>query len=589
MAMRNLAMMLCGALTLAGCATTAERGTSRAPAPVEVTLIALNDFHGNLEAPRRAVTAPADANGPEVQVPAGGAAHLAAAIQSIRARSPNSLTVAAGDLVGASPLISSLFLDEPTIHAMNLMRLDFNAVGNHEFDRGSAELLRLDRGGCERLATRDPCAVDADFGGADFAFLAANVLTADRSPLLPAYGIRRFGSGPGEVAIGVIGMTLKETPTLVTPDGVAGLSFEDEAETVNALIPRLQAEGADAIVVLIHQGLTFRGPYNAKTCEGVDGDLMQILRRLSPEVDVVVSGHTHQTYNCDFSTIDPSRPFIVTSAGSQGTLLTEIKLIVDPLRGVTARRADMHIVQGEAYRGSQGQVEQTDRFQRYAPEPRVAALVERYRVAARPLAERVVGTLAAPALREKSPSGESALGNLIADGQLAATRAHGAQIAFVNTGGVRADLVPAADGNVTYGQIYAVQPFGNVIALRTLTGAQLKAVLEQQWNSGTNTVERPQMLQHSAGFTYSYDLSRPPGQRVSDMRLNGVPITDTSTVRIAAPSFVLSGGDNFTAWAAGTDPLGGPLDVDALESWLAANPRLTPPATDRIRNLTPQP
>lgn len=587
--MRNLGVMLCGALALAGCASTGDRGASRAAAPVEITLIALNDFHGNLEAPRRAITAPADANGPEVQVPAGGAAHLAAAIQAIRARSPNSLTVAAGDLVGASPLISSLFLDEPTIHAMNLMRLDFNAVGNHEFDRGSAELLRLDRGGCERLATRDPCVVDRDFGGADFAFLAANVLTADRAPLLPAYGIRRFGTGRGEVVIGVIGMTLKETPTLVTPEGVAGLTFEDEAETVNALIPRLQAEGADAIVVLIHQGLSFRGPYSAKTCEGVDGDLMQILRRLSPEVDVVVSGHTHQTYNCDFSTIDPTRPFLVTSAGSQGTLLTEIKLTVDPARGVTARTADMHIVQGDAFRGSRGQVEPTDRFPRHTPDPRVAALVERYRAAAQPLAERVVGSLAGPALREDAPSGESVLGNLIADGQLAATRANGAQIAFVNSGGVRADLVPAANGSVTYGQIYAVQPFGNVIALRTLTGRQLKAVLEQQWNSGTNTVERPQMLHPSAGFSYSYDLSRPAGQRVFDMRLNGTPITDESAVRIAAPTFLLSGGDNFTAWTAGTDPLGGPMDVDALEAWLTANPRLTPPAPDRIRNLTPQP
>ncbi len=587
--MRKLGLMLCGALALAGCATTADRSASRAPAPVEVTLIALNDFHGNLEAPRRAITAPADANGPEVQVPAGGAAHLAAAIQAIRARSPNSLTVAAGDLVGASPLISSLFLDEPTIHAMNLMGLDFNAVGNHEFDRGSAELLRLDRGGCERLATRDPCVVDREFGGADFAFLAANVLNADRNPLLPAYGIRRFGTGRNQVAIGVIGMTLKETPTLVTPEGVAGLTFEDEAETVNALVPRLKAEGADAIVLLIHQGLTFEGPYSAKTCDGVDGDLMQILRRLSPEVDIVVSGHTHQTYNCDFSTIDPARRFLVTSAGSAGTLLTEIKLTVDPARGVTARSADMHIVQGDGYRGSRGQIEPTDRFPRYTPEPRVAALVERYRVAAQPLAERVVGSLAGPAVRQSTPSGESVLGNMIADGQLAATRANGAQIAFVNNGGVRADLVPAANGNVTYGQIYAVQPFGNVIALRSLTGAQLKAVLEQQWNSGTNTVERPQMLHPSAGFTYSYDLSRPAGQRVFDMRLNGAPITDETVIRIAAPTFLLSGGDNFTAWAAGTDPLGGPMDVDALEAWLRANPRLTPPATDRIRNLTPAP
>lgn len=582
---RKLFLALCGALALAGCATTPR--AARDARPVEVTLIALNDFHGNLEPPRRSIIAPADASGPEVQVPAGGAAYLATAIATLRARHPNHLVVSAGDLVSASPLTSSLFLDEPTVLAMNLMRLDFNAVGNHEFDRGSAELLRLDRGGCERHGVRDPCAVDPAFPGADFAFLAANVITADGATLLPAHGIRSFGSGRNRVDVAVIGMTLKDTPTLVSPEGIAGLSFRDEADTVNALIPQLKAAGTDAIVVLIHQGLSAGPSYNAKTCDGVDGDLTAVLQRLSPEVDVVVSGHTHQSYICDYASIDPTRPFLVTSAGSHGTLVTEIRLTVDPRRGVIARAADNHIVQSEAYRGSRGEVLPADRFPRYAPEPRVAALVERYRLAARPLEERVVGSLAAPALREAAPSGESPLGNLIADAQLAAVRAQGAQIAFANSGGLRADLVPAADGEITYGQIYAAQPFGNTLAIRTLTGRQLKALLEQQWNSGSNTVERPQMLHPSAGFTYAYDLTRPPGERVSDLRLNGTPITDDAAIRVAAVSFLMTGGDNFTAFAAGADTLGGPLDLDALEAYLAANPRLAPPATDRIRKLTP--
>jgi 5'-nucleotidase len=585
--MRKSFLALCGALALAGCATIPrEAPTAR---PVEVALIALNDFHGNLEPPRRAITAPADAQGPEVQVPAGGAAYLAAAIETLRARHPNHLVVSAGDLVSASPLTSSLFLDEPSILAMNLMRLDFNAVGNHEFDRGRAELLRLDRGGCERHTARTPCAIDPAFPGADFAFLAANVLTEDGATLLPAQGIRSFGTGANRVQVAVIGMTLKDTPTLVSPDGIAGLSFRDEAETVNALIPQLKAAGADAIVVLIHQGLSAGPSYNAKTCDGVTGDLTAVLQRLSPEVDVVVSGHTHQSYICDYGTIDPTRPFLVTSAGSYGTLVTEIRLTIDPRRGVTARTADNHIVQSGAYRGSRGEVVPTDRFPRYTPEPRVAALVERYRLAARPLAERVVGSLSAPALREKAPSGESPLGNLVADAQLAAVRAQGAQVAFANSGGLRADLVPAADGSVTYGQIYAAQPFGNTLAIRTLTGRQLKALLEQQWNSGSNTVEQPQMLSPSAGFSYAYDLSRPPGERVSDLRLNGTPIADDAVLRVVAVNFLMTGGDNFTAFAAGTDTLGGPLDLDALEAYLAANPRLTPPATDRIRNLTPAP
>lgn len=585
--MRNRVLMLCGALALAGCVSTGDRAGSRTAAPVEVALIALNDFHGNLEPPRRAITASADAAGPEVPVPAGGAAYLASAIEAMRARHSNHLVVSAGDLVGASPLISSLFLDEPTIHAMNLMRLDFNAVGNHEFDRGSAELLRLDRGGCERHAAREPCAVDRDFPGADFAFLAANVLTADGATLLPPYAIRSFGDGARRVDVAVIGMTLKDTPTLVTPEGISGLTFRDEAETVNALIPTLKAAGAEAVVVLIHQGLRSEASYNARTCDGVSGDLLPVLQRLSPQVDVVVSGHTHQAYICDYRTLDPSRPFLVTSAGSAGTLLTEIRLSIDPARGVAARSAQNHIVQSEAYRGSRGEVPITDRVPRYAPEPRVAALVERYRAAARPLAERIVGSLAAPVLREAAPSGESPLGNLVADAQLVAVRSQGAQIAFANTGGLRADLVPAADGAISYGQIYAAQPFGNTIAIRTFTGRQLKAVLEQQWNSGSNTVERPQMLHPSQGFTYAYDLSRPPGERVSDLRLNGAPIADDAPVRVAAVSFLMTGGDNFTAFAAGTDTRGGPLDLDALEALLAANPRLAPPATDRIRNLGP--
>src|SRR5688500_4883462 len=248
-------------LALGGCATTAERGPA---APVEVKLIAFNDFHGNLQPPKATVDHPAP--GPDaVRVPAGGVAYLASAIAALREGSANSLVVSAGDMIGASPLVSALFLDEPTIHAMNLIRVDYNAVGNHEFDRGQIELLRMQKGGCEKNTVRRPCAVEP-FPGARFDFLAANVVRQDGTTLFPGYGIRSFGKGAREVKVGIIGMTLKETPTVVTPAGVAGLSFRDEAETVNALVPKLKAEGADAIVVVVHQGVYSELGYNDQSC-----------------------------------------------------------------------------------------------------------------------------------------------------------------------------------------------------------------------------------------------------------------------------------------------------------------------------------
>lgn len=586
--MRNLALMFTTGLMLAGCASTASRTASRpAVAPIDVALIAFNDFHGNLEPPRRAITIPADAAGPETRVPAGGAAYLASAIAASRARNRNSIVISAGDMIGASPLVSSLFLDEPTILAMNMIGVDFNAAGNHEFDRGRAELLRIDRGGCERNVQREPCAVDPDFPGANFPILTANVITETGETLLPAYGMRSFGTGANTVDVAVIGMTLRGTPNLVTPTGIAGLSFRDEAETVNALIPRLKAEGADVIVVLIHEGLNTEQPWTAQTCEGLSGDLMPILQRLSPEVDVVVSGHTHQAYICDYGSIDPERRFLVTSGGQHGTMLTEIRLRVDPVRGVIAREAENHIVQGEGFRGSSGEVPLTERNPRFPAEPAVQALVSRYAAAAAPMAARPIGSVAGPATRQRTPSGESVLGNLVADAQLAGTRGSGAQIAFMNPGGLRADLVPAADGSLTFGQIYAVQPFGNTLQVRSYTGRQLKAILEQQWASGSNSVSQPMILQVSAGFTYAYDTSRPAGERVSDLRLDGVPIDAARIYRVAISNFLATGGDNFNLFGQGTDETGGAQDLDALEAYFAANPRLAPPTTNRIRNLTP--
>jgi 5'-nucleotidase len=577
--MRHLSILL-AVSTLTACAT--PRTERQATGPVAVKIIALNDFHGALEPPGNSVptTSPAGAT---VDVPAGGAAHLATAVARLKAQNPNNLVVAAGDLTSASPFVSSQFLDEPTILAMNLIGLDLNAVGNHEFDRGPEELKRLQGGGCVQHTGRKPCRVDPTFPGASFKYLAANVRTRDGGTLFPATAIRSLGTGARAVRVGFIGLTLRTTPSLVVPSSVATLTFEDEADTINALVPRLRADGAAAIVVLIHQGLYTKVGYNDKSCGGVSGDLLPILAKLDPAVDLVVSGHTHRAYVCDYATVDPARPMLVTSAGRNGTMLTDIELLVDPARRrVTAKRADNLIVQGAAYTNASGAVPLRPEFPVYAAEPRVAALVDRYVAAASPVAARVVGRMSAPATRQRTPSGESVLGNLIADVQRQATDT---DIAFMNGEGLRADLNPATDGSVTYGQLYAVMPFGNTLQVKGMTGAQIRHVLEQQFDSASNTVERPNMMMVSKGLTYRYDLRRPAGARVVDLRLNGTPINETRTYRVGVSNFLAAGGDNFTGFTQGTDLPGGAEDIDAFEAFVRAAGTLVPPAADRITRV----
>ncbi|HYI41970.1 MAG TPA: bifunctional metallophosphatase/5'-nucleotidase [Allosphingosinicella sp.] len=574
-------------LALGGCATTPPRAVP----PVEVKLIAFNDFHGNLQPPKASIEHPAP--GPEaVRVPAGGAAYLASAVAALRGRNPNSLVVSAGDMIGASPLVSALFLDEPTIHAMNLIRVDYNAVGNHEFDRGQAELVRMQKGGCEKNTVRQPCAVEP-FPGARFGFLAANVVKQDGATLFPAYAIRSFGKGRRQVKVAIVGMTLKETPTVVTPAGVAGLSFRDEAETVNALVPKLKAQGADAIIVVVHQGVNSKLGYDDQSCGAIEGDLIPILDRLDPAVDAVVSGHTHNAYVCDYGRLNPARPILLSSAASYGRLVTDIDLVIDPVAGrVVSKRARNLIVQSEAFAGSRGETPLTGAVPRYAAEPAVAALVERYAKAAEPIAARAVGRLGGSALKSDNEHGESVLGNLIADAQLAATTgdsAGNARIALMNPGGMRADLVPAADGGISFGQLFAAQPFANMLVVKSLTGRQLRAVLEQQFASGSNTAANPYILSPSHNLRFAFDLSKPEGRRIVLLTVDGQPVRDEAVYRVAMNSFLASGGDNFTVFRDGTGPTGGVQDVDALEAYIAAAGSLAPPALGRVEDRTPKP
>jgi 5'-nucleotidase len=368
----------------------------------------------------------------------------------------------------------------------------------------------------------------------------------------------------------------------VTPAGVAGLSFADEAATANAAVPALKAAGADAIVLLIHQGARTSGGYNDKSCPGLEGDILPILDRLDPAIGVVVSGHTHAAYICERARAGGGTPILLTSAGRYGTLITDLRLTVDPARGLVARRADNVIVQGEAY----GDVALNDAAPRFDADAATKALVERYVAAAKPEAARIVGRMSGVALRKADQDRESSAGNLIADAQLAAGRGVGAQVAFINSGGVRTDLIPAADGRLTFGDLFAMQPFGNNIVVKTLTGTQLKALLEQQFASGSNSPEQPNMLLPSRGFAFDYDLSNPAGQRIVRMALNGRAIDPAGSYRVAVNNFLASGGDNFTVLASGGDAVDAGTDVDALEAYVRGG--VTAPATDRVRDVTPR-
>lgn len=565
------------ALVLSACATLPESGPATATGPVTVRIIGINDFHGNLE-PLRSPAMLTTPDGTEQQVNVGGAAYLATAIREHRAKSENSLVISAGDLISASPLVSSLFLDEPTIGAMNRIGLTFNAVGNHEFDRGAQELLRMQQGGCEKYTLRDPCRVE-QFPGAQFGFLAANVTKEDGSTLFPPYGIRRFGTGPGEVAIGVIGLTLEDTPSVVTPSGVSGLSFGDEADAINALIPELETQGTDAIVVAIHQGLSNPAGYNDKDCGALSGDLMEVLERLDPRVDLVISGHTHQAYVCDYAQIDPTRPMLVTSAGSTGTMLTDIVLTIKPATNeVIARTADNVPVQSPRFDRSGIQLPANPAFPLMDADAQIAAYVARYADAARSEASRPVGKISASAERR---GGDSPLGSLIADAQLAGTRSAGAQIGLMNTGGIRSPLVAGPGGVINYGDIYAVQPFGNTLITKSFTGAQLLALLEQQFGQDG----RISLLSVSEGFAVRYDPGRAPGSNIVSATLDDKPIDPAATYRVTINSFLASGGDGFTVFTDGTDSVTGPVDLDAMEEYLRTVPIRQLPASGRITEI----
>jgi 5'-nucleotidase len=574
---------LAALLALGACATVVPQSRT----PVEVGIIAINDFHGALEPPRQSVFVP-DGAGGTLGVPAGGAAWLASAIDTVRAKYPNHVTVSAGDLISGSQFASSLYLDEPAVGVMNRIGLDFNAVGNHEFDRGRAELVRIQNGGCAKHTMATPCAIEP-YEGAKFPFLAANVATEDGTTLFPSTGLKSFGQGRAMVTVGFVGLTLKGTPSLVLPAAVAGLAFGDEADAINAATAKLKAEGADAVVVLLHQGGKTAGTPDPQSCEQFTGDIVPILDRLSPSVDVVVSGHTHWAYICERALPGRAAPLLLTSAGVYGELVTDIRLSIDPAaHKVLAHEARNLIVQSVPYVASRGPVATTERFPRFEPRADVAAYVARYVDASKVYSARRVGTLGGTATRpggDASNTGGS-LGNLIADAQLAATTEAGAQLALMNPFGIRAPatLIPGPDGALTFGQLYQVQPFANQLVTQSFTGAELKAILEQGFDADGPL----QVLSPSRGFAYRYDTTRPIGQRVMALTLNGKPILPEATYRVTTNNFLAQGGDSFTLLAKGRDAVTTGTDLAALEAWLQATPTRPVPLEARTVDVTPK-
>lgn len=549
-----------------------------------INILAFNDFHGNLEPPKRFIEAedPTDIN-KSVRIPVGGVSYFADAINKLRAQYPNNAVVSAGDLISASPLTSSLFLDEPTIETMNEIKIDFNAVGNHEFDRGTDELRRLQNGGCQQYTTTKPCQINKDFAGAKFNFLAANVsLKADpKRTLFPAYKIKRYGNIP----VAFIGLTLEATPTIVSAAGIKDVDFHDEAETVNSLIPELKKQGVEAIVVVVHEGVAPSTKFNAKTCAGLSGPLTGILDRLDTAVDVVVSGHTHQSYICDYSTLNPQKPFLLTSAGQYGTAITNIKLELDGKTGdVIKKDAQQVPIQSEAYTSGTTTVNLTNLYEKFNKTPSIEVILDKYRQAVTTISARIVGTATTVINRNAAESGETALGNLIADAQQAAALTasnQGSDFTLMNPGGVRADLQTNSNNQITFGDVFAVQPFGNSIITLSLTGQQIRELLEQQW-SGANA-DRPRILQPSKELSYAYKKDATAVPRATQIMISGQALMDSKSYRVTVNSFIADGGDNFTVLTKGTNRVGGGQDVDALEEYINQNSPVQAPETNRIK------
>ena len=574
-----------------------------------IQILSFNDFHGNLKPPAGSSSAividhllAADSSF-NVNATAGGVEYLATHLRDARVGHPNTVTVAAGDIIGASPLLSAAFHDEPTIEAMNALGLEATAVGNHEFDEGYKELLRMQYGGClpdgpNGLNNQNSCATPVAFPGARFKILASNVkYAATNDTILPSYWVKNLNGAK----VGFIGMTLKETPSIVTAAGVAGLQFTDEVTTANALVPKLRELGVKAIVVLVHQGGTpavqqWVGPDNKTygvnatydyTCGGGgtlkdDSAILPIAAKLDPQIDMVVSGHTHQPYVCNVP--DPSgQQRLVTSASSFGRLFTETNLTFDRRTQDIVRAS----VKGNNMIVTRVVPKATDETK----------IIDTYSTLIAPIANKELGNITADINRAQSPAGESTLGDLIADAQVndpsVVTGGQKPVVAFMNPGGIRGDLTflksgpELADGIVRYEEAFTVQPFNNYMVSMSLTGANIWSLLQQQW-SGSN-VSSVKFLQVSNGLHYTWSgtgatraVSAVSIKDPVSLAYVAVPNDASKVYRIATNNFLSDGGDNFAAFKGGTGKYFGGLDIDAFANYLPTVSPYSPALPDRI-------
>lgn len=565
---RALGAGLAAAATAATLATV-PASASASPPPAKpkhatVQLLSFNDYHGHLEASDGPLSRAQD----PTQTAVGGAEYLATKLSTLRDNvgDGRSLTVAAGDLIGGSTFLSGMFHDEPSVETLNAMGLDVSSVGNHEFDEGTDELLRMQNGGCH---PEDGCYFeDEPYKGAQFQWLAANVVKRDTGKtLLPGTSIKQVSG----VEVGFIGMTLEATDTLVSPAGVASVDFKDEVETANAQAAALKARGVDAIVVLLHEGGYQAGTING--CSGISAPIAQIAAQMDAEVDQIISGHTHQGYICSLPDPD-GNPRLVTSAADYGRAVTETTLKIDRETGEVDRTSAVavnHLVD------------------RSVADPEQTEIIAKWNALAGPLKATIVGSHTEDILGDSSGNRgiETPMADLVADAILWGTEAEkgGAQIAFMNVGGVREDLPMAPKygegaGEVTFAEAYDIAPFGNLLNSLDLTGAQIEEVLEQQYQPIPARGSRPMLaLGVSEGFTYEWDATQPQGSRVvpGSMTLNGTPIDLAETYRVGTLSFLAQGGDSFTAFTQGTNLLGGPEDLQNLVDYLEVHPGLTAP------------
>ena len=559
------------ALVLGGCSANIGDLTLVPPTPVyqNVTVIGVNDFHGNLLPTSFRIPDPADRT-KTLTVQAGGIETIGGILDSARKENPNTVFVGVGDMTGASPLISALLRDEPTVDALSQLGMAVNVVGNHEFDNGIKELMRFQKGGCDSNATDRACKFNNTFKGASYSYIAANVIdTATGKPVFPAYKMVTVGTAK----IAFVGAVLKDTPTVVTPTGVAGLSFEDEVASINKVMPEIKAQNPDAIIALVHQGGASTDAFDVVNCKTLSGDIVKIAQGLDSSIGAVMTGHTHRGYNCQIPGPD-GKARTVIQGDSYGHLLQRLDLRVD----IANHRLD-------TLKASNVVVDSAT----LPKNADMTTLVNKAKSITDPLGKQVVATLGVEQItRTANTAGESVLGDVIADSQLAAaaSAAKGsAVIAFMNPGGIRADLpvnVPNPNKTVTYGDVFTVQPFGNIMQVITLTGAQIKAALEQQFDNPATGQNR--ILQVSQGFTYTWDNAAAKGSKVSNIRLNGVALDSAASYRVTLNNFLADGGDGFTTFAQGTNRTGGDVDLDAFQNYLKAN-TVTPGAANRITRL----